>query len=65
VASAREKEEVIMNTNPAATIVLVDGGFVDGSGWRPLYDLLTDDGYHVAVVQHPTCPCRATPRRHA
>ena len=30
------------------------GGFVDGSGWRPVYDLLTQDGYHVAVVQNPT-----------
>ena len=27
---------------------------MDGSGWRPLYDLLTKDGYHVAVVQNPT-----------
>ena len=43
-----------MNANPAATIVLVHGGFVDGSGWRPLYDLLTQDGYHVAVVQNST-----------
>jgi pimeloyl-ACP methyl ester carboxylesterase len=54
LASAREKEEIIMNANPAATIVLVHGGFVDGSGWRPLYDLLTQDGYHVVVVQNPT-----------
>ncbi|MBT2390756.1 alpha/beta hydrolase [Streptomyces sp. ISL-1] len=35
-------------------IVLVHGGFVDGSGWRAVYDLLTHDGYHVAVVQNPT-----------
>ncbi|MFD5658611.1 alpha/beta fold hydrolase [Streptomyces hirsutus] len=35
-------------------IVLVHGGFVDGSGWRPVYDLLTRDGYPVAVVQNPT-----------
>src|ERR1700722_17685630 len=54
LASAREKEEIIMIANPAATSVLVHGGFVDGSGWRPLYDLLTQDGYHVAVVQNPT-----------
>jgi pimeloyl-ACP methyl ester carboxylesterase len=32
----------------------VHGGFVDGSGWRAVYDLLTQDGYHVAVVQNPT-----------
>jgi pimeloyl-ACP methyl ester carboxylesterase len=44
-----------MNTDSApATIVLVHGGFVDGSGWRPVYDRLTRDGYHVAVVQNPT-----------
>jgi len=38
----------------AASVVLVHGGFVDGSGWRAVYDLLTQDGYHVAVVQNPT-----------
>jgi pimeloyl-ACP methyl ester carboxylesterase len=44
-----------MTTGSApATIVLVHGGFVDGSGWRPVYDLLTRDGYPVAVVQNPT-----------
>jgi len=44
-----------MNAGSApATIVLVHGGFVDGSGWRPVYDLLTRDGYPVAVVQNPT-----------
>ena len=43
-----------MNANPATNIVLVHGGFVDGSGWRAVYDLLTQDGYHVAVVQNPT-----------
>ena len=35
-------------------IVLVHGAFVDGSGWRPVYDLLTGNGYHVAVVQIPS-----------
>lgn len=35
-------------------IVLVHGGFVDGSGWQPVHDLLTRDGYRVSVVQHPT-----------
>jgi pimeloyl-ACP methyl ester carboxylesterase len=35
-------------------VVLVHGAFVDGSGWRAVYDLLTKDGYHVAVVQNPT-----------
>jgi pimeloyl-ACP methyl ester carboxylesterase len=36
------------------TIVLVHGGFVDGSGWKGVYDLLETDGYNVAVVQNPT-----------
>ncbi|MCX5112345.1 alpha/beta hydrolase [Streptomyces sp. NBC_00378] len=35
-------------------IVLVHGGFVDGSGWRGVYDHLTDEGYRVAIVQNPT-----------
>ena len=44
-----------MNTgSAAASIVLVHGGFVDGSGWRAVYDRLTQDGYHVAAVQNPT-----------
>ncbi len=35
-------------------IVLVHGGFVDGSGWRGVYDHLTADGYRVTIVQNPT-----------
>ena len=35
-------------------IVLVHGGFVDGSGWQGVYDILTKDGYKVTVVQNPT-----------
>ena len=36
------------------SVVLVHGGFVDGSGWQGVYDILTDDGYEVIVVQNPT-----------
>jgi pimeloyl-ACP methyl ester carboxylesterase len=36
------------------TIVLVHGGFVDGSGWRGVYDELTGEGYRVKVVQNAT-----------
>ena len=44
-----------MNKNSAGIdIVLVHGGFVDGSGWQKTYDLLRRDGYHVSVVQNPT-----------
>ncbi|MFJ2155071.1 alpha/beta fold hydrolase [Streptomyces sp. NPDC087856] len=35
-------------------IVLVHGGFVDGSGWQSVHRLLTQDGYRVSVVQNPT-----------
>jgi pimeloyl-ACP methyl ester carboxylesterase len=35
-------------------VVLVHGGFVDGSGWRGVYDSLTRDGFRVSVVQNPT-----------
>jgi pimeloyl-ACP methyl ester carboxylesterase len=36
------------------TVVLVHGGFVGGSGWRGVYDILRKDGYDVSVVQNPT-----------
>src|SRR6266851_6023396 len=35
-------------------IVLVHGGFVDGSGWEGVYKILTEKGYNVTVVQNPT-----------
>ena len=35
-------------------VVLVHGGFVDGSGWQGVYDLLTADGFDVSVVQNQT-----------
>ena len=35
-------------------IVLVHGGFVDGSGWQPVYKMLTGEGFNVRVVQNPT-----------
>jgi pimeloyl-ACP methyl ester carboxylesterase len=41
-------------TQSTKNIVLVHGGFVDGSGWEGVYSLLKKDGYNVAIVQHPT-----------
>ena len=35
-------------------VVLVHGGFVDGSGWEDVYRILTKDGYDVSVVQNAT-----------
>ena len=41
-------------TNAPASVVLVHGGFVDGSGWEDVYRILKKDGYPVSVVQNPT-----------
>ena len=38
----------------ARNVVLVHGGFVDGSGWQRVYHLLRQDNYHVSIVQNPT-----------
>lgn len=50
--------EVFMSQARAAegvkNVVLVHGGFVDGSGWQGVYDLLKKDGYNVSIVQNPT-----------
>jgi len=35
-------------------VVLVHGGFVDGSGWAGVHKILTADGYKVTIVQNPT-----------
>src|SRR3989454_8293048 len=41
-------------TSETMNIVLVHGGFVDGSGWAAVYKILKKDGYNVIVVQNPT-----------
>jgi pimeloyl-ACP methyl ester carboxylesterase len=50
----RGKESIMANGSAAGTVVLVHGGFVDGSGWQGVYDHLKNDGYDVSVVQNPT-----------
>src|ERR1700736_289084 len=35
-------------------VVLVHGGFVDGSGWQGVYNILRQDGFNVSIVQNPT-----------
>lgn len=42
------------NGRPVNNVVLVHGGFVDGSGWEGVYTLLKKQGYSVAIVQNPT-----------
>src|SRR5499433_2471626 len=54
----REMKEVLMSEEKAVggvkNVVLVHGGFVDGSGWQGVYDALKKDGYAVSIVQNPT-----------
>src|ERR1022692_740492 len=50
-------QEINMDTVPGsalAAIVLVHGGFVDGSGWEDVYKILKKDGYNVSIVQNAT-----------
>ena len=37
----------------APNIVIVPGSFVDGSGWRVVFDILSHQGYHVTVASQP------------
>jgi pimeloyl-ACP methyl ester carboxylesterase len=46
MADVREQE--------TPTVVLVHGGFVDGSGWEGVYRILRKDGYPASIVQNPT-----------
>lgn len=41
------------NAAPLKNIVLVHGAWVDASGWKPVYDILTGEGFHVTLVQEP------------
>jgi pimeloyl-ACP methyl ester carboxylesterase len=44
---------LVAHAAAAKNIVLVHGAFVDGSGWKPVYEILTKDGYNVSIVQPP------------
>jgi pimeloyl-ACP methyl ester carboxylesterase len=48
--AGKEKERKIMKPS----VVLVHGAFVDGSGWKGVYKILTHAGYPVTIVQNPT-----------
>ena len=43
-----------MATDAVRNVVLVHGGFVDGSGWQGVYESLSRDGFRVSIVQNPT-----------
>jgi pimeloyl-ACP methyl ester carboxylesterase len=44
----------VNNGRQINNVVLVHGGFVDGSGWESVYTMLKKQGYNVAIVQNPT-----------
>jgi len=55
----QENKATVTNGNSNRTkankaIVLVHGGFVDGSGWSSVYNILKKKGYDVLIVQNPT-----------
>lgn len=56
IAVAATGTSIASAQNDAAVknIVLVHGGFVDGSGWKGVYNILKKDGYTVSIVQNPT-----------
>jgi pimeloyl-ACP methyl ester carboxylesterase len=43
-----------MANSKVNNIVLVHGGFVDGSGWQNVYAILKNMGFNVSIVQNPT-----------
>ena len=43
-----------MAATDVANVVLVHGGFVDGSGWEGVYKILKKEGHAVSIVQNPT-----------
>src|SRR6187455_1252177 len=52
--SSNLRKEIAMQSAVVKNVVLVHGGFVDGSGWQGVYKALTKSGHSVTVVQNPT-----------
>jgi pimeloyl-ACP methyl ester carboxylesterase len=51
--TAAHAQSTTVSPKPAKNVVLVHGAFADGSGWRGVYDELTQRGYRVTIVQNP------------
>jgi pimeloyl-ACP methyl ester carboxylesterase len=54
MGSIRKEIEMAVVAGAMVSIVLVHGGFVDGSGWEGVHQILKKDGYSVSIVQNPT-----------
>ena len=53
IASVANAADKIPANQAVKNVVLVHGAFADGSGWRGVYDNLTQRGYKVTIVQNP------------
>jgi len=53
-SNQRESKRNATNAKSSKAIVLVHGGFVDGSGWAGVYKILKNEGFNLLVVQNPT-----------
>jgi len=53
IATAANAADKIPANQAVKNVVLVHGAFADGSGWRGVYDNLTQRGYKVTIVQNP------------
>ncbi|MCF0051685.1 alpha/beta hydrolase [Dyadobacter sp. LJ53] len=38
---------------PVKNVVIVHGAFADGSGWKNVFNILSEKGYQVTIVQNP------------
>ena len=54
LASSANAADPKQTSQTVKNVVLVHGGFVDGSGWHKVYNILKKDGYNVSIVQNPT-----------
>ena len=50
----RERKFIMAESIKTRNVVLVHGGFVDGSGWEGVYQILKKKGYTVSIAQNPT-----------
>ncbi|MFJ3044891.1 alpha/beta hydrolase [Herbaspirillum chlorophenolicum] len=54
LASTANAADQTQTSQAIKNVVLVHGGFVDGSGWQKVYNILKKKGYNVSIVQNPT-----------
>lgn len=54
VSGTREESVMSASTAASVSVVLVHGGFVDGSGWQGVYSSLRQHGYRVGILRNPT-----------